>query len=136
SVCNGTIFAAVIPESPTHASVFRKPEDCELRMFPIPGARLWSGIASSPKHPDAARVADLLRHEIGLMVQDGTFSSISLKWFGYPTNEAAMVESVTLAHREEQRRTVWLALVSCAAILLLGMAVRLRGALRAAKRAT
>jgi PAS domain S-box-containing protein len=125
SVCDGTVFAAVIPESPTHASVFRKPEDCELRMSPIPGARLWAGIASSPKHPDAARVADLLRHEIGLMVQDGTFSTISVKWFGYPTNEAAMVEAITSAHREADRRTAWLAVASCAAILLLGMAARL-----------
>ncbi len=136
SVCEGAIFAAVIPESPTHASVFRKPDDCELRMAPIPGARLWSGIASSPKHPDAAGVVDLLRHEIGLMVQDGTFSSISLKWFGYPTNEAAMVESITSAHREEQRRTVWLAVVSCASLLLLWMGVRLRRARRAAEHAT
>ena len=74
SVCEGTIFEAVIPESPTHESLFRMPKDCELRMVPIPGARLWSGIASSPKHPDAARVADLLRKEIGSMVQDGRFS--------------------------------------------------------------
>jgi signal transduction histidine kinase/DNA-binding response OmpR family regulator len=135
-VCSGTVLAAVVADSATHASVFRKPEGCELRMSPIPGARLWSGIASSPKHPDAARVADLLRNEIGTMVQDGTFSTISLKWFGYPTNEAAMVESLTSAHREAQKRTVELAVLSCAVILLLWMAVRLRSARRAAEQAT
>jgi len=78
---------------------------CELRLAPIPEATLWSGIASSPKHPDAARVADLLRGQIGIMVHDGTFSTIALKWFGVPTNEAAMVESLTSARRAAQRRT-------------------------------
>ena len=136
NLCDGKIFAAVIPESPTHSSVFRKPEGCELRMSPIPGAILWSGIASSPKHRDAAGPADRLRREIGTMVQDGTFSSISLKWFGYPTNEAAMVESLTLAHKEQQKRNIVLAVVSVAAVLLLWMAVRLRRAQRAAERAT
>ena len=135
-VCGGTVFAAVIAESATHASLFHKPEGCELRMSAIPGARLWSGIASSPKHPDAARAADLLRSEIGTMVQDGTFSTISLKWFGYPTSEAAMVESLTSAHREAQERTVELAVLTCAVILLLWMAMRLHSARRAAEQAT
>ena len=136
TLCDGKIFAAVIPESPTHSSVFRKPEGCDLRMSPIPDAILWSGIASSPKHADAAGIADRLRREIGGMVRDGTFSSISLKWFGYPTNEAAMVESLTLAHKEQQKRNIVLAVVSVAAVLLLWMAVRLRRAQRAAERAT
>jgi signal transduction histidine kinase/CheY-like chemotaxis protein len=135
-VCSGAVFAAVVAESAVHASVFRKPEGCQLRLGPISEAKLWSGIASSPKHPDAARVADLLRYEIGAMVQDGTFSTISLKWFGYPTNEAAMVESLTSAHRDEQRRTVGLGVLTCAVVLLLWMAVRLRSARRAADRAT
>jgi signal transduction histidine kinase/CheY-like chemotaxis protein len=134
-VCSGTVFAAVLADS-SHASISGKPEGCELRMSPIPGATLWSGIASSPKHPDAARVADLLRAEIGAMVQDGTFSTISLKWYGYPTNEAAMVESLTSAHREAQNRTVGLAVLTCAVIFSLWMAVRLRSARRSAEQAT
>jgi len=136
SVCSGTVFAAVVAESAIHDSVFRKPEGCKLRLGPIPGAKLWSGIASSPKHPDAARVADLLREEIGTMVQDGTFSTISLKWFGYPTNEAAMVESLTSARKDAHKRTVGLVVLSCAVILLLWMEVRLRGARRGAEQAT
>ena len=135
-VCNGTVFAAVVAESAVHASVFRKPEGCELRLGPIPGAKLWSGIASSPKHPDAARVADLLRAKLGTMVQDGTFSTISLKWYGYPTNEAAMVESLTSAHRDAQMRTIELSVLSFVIVLLLWMAVRLRGARHAAEQAT
>ena len=135
-VCSGAVLAAVVAENAVQTSVFRKPEGCELRLWPIPGATLWSGMASSGKHPDAARVADLLRNEIGGMVRDGTFSTISLKWYGYPTNEAAMVESLTSAHREAQGRTLELAASTCAAVLLLWMAVRLRGARRGADRAT
>jgi signal transduction histidine kinase/CheY-like chemotaxis protein len=135
-VCRGTVFAAVVAESAVHASVFPKPEGCELRLAPIPEATLWSGIASSPKHPDAARVADLLRGQIGIMVHDGTFSTIALKWFGVPTNEAAMVESLTSARRAAQRRTFELVAMSFTVVLLLWMAVRLRSARRTAEQAT
>jgi signal transduction histidine kinase/CheY-like chemotaxis protein len=135
-LCDHGVFAGVIAESPIHASLFHKPADCELRMAPIPGAKLWSGIAASPKSRGAAQVADLLRHEIKNMVDDGTFSTISLKWFGYPTNETAMVESVSAANGEARRLDVWLAVVSMGAILLLWMAVRLRIAGRAALQAT
>ncbi len=135
-VCQSTVFAGVLAESASHASIFHKPEGCELRLSPIPGARLWAGVASSPQHPDAAPVADLLRYQLGTMVEDGTFSTISLKWFGYPTNEAAMVESVTAAHSEARNRNTWLIAVSIAVLLLLWMAARLRQAQRVAEQAT
>jgi signal transduction histidine kinase/CheY-like chemotaxis protein len=131
-ICGGRVFAGVLAESPTHASIFQKPEGCELRLSPIPGARLWSGIASSPKHPEAARIADLLREEIGAMVHDGTYSTISLKWYGYPTNEAAMVESLTAAHRAANRRNLLLAAMTGVLLLMVWMAIRLRNARRAA----
>jgi signal transduction histidine kinase/CheY-like chemotaxis protein len=135
-VCNDTVFTAVIAESISHASLFRKPEGCELRMSPIPGARLWTGIAAARKQSDAARAADLLRKQIGAMVRDGTFSTIALKWYGYPTNEAGMVESLTAAHRRTQMRGIWLAVVAGVVVVLLWMAVRLRAARSAAERAT
>ncbi len=135
-VCQGTIAAALVPESPTHAALFRKPENCLLRMSPVPGARVWSSIASSPRHPDAAAAADRLREALGAMVRDGTFSTISMKWFGYPTNEAAMVESITAARHQAQNRTAWLSVLACGMVLLLWMAQRLRSARRAAEDAT
>jgi signal transduction histidine kinase/ActR/RegA family two-component response regulator len=135
-VCNNAVFVAVIAESITEAALFRKPEGCELRLSPVPGGRLWSGIAASPKYPDAARVADMLRTAIGTMVRDGTFSTITLKWYGYPTSEAEMVESLTTADRQTQLRSIWLSVVASAGVLLLWMALRLRAAGRAAQRAT
>jgi signal transduction histidine kinase/CheY-like chemotaxis protein len=134
-VCNDSVFAAVIGESVSHVSLFHKREGCELRMSPIPGARLWTGIGASPKNSDAARVADLLRKQIGVMVQDGTFSTINLKWYGYPTNEGGMVEIIAEARRQTQLRSFWLAMVAGAGVLLLWMALRLRLSGRAAERA-
>jgi signal transduction histidine kinase/CheY-like chemotaxis protein len=136
ALCGGEVFSAIVVESPTHAAVFRKPVGCQLRMTPLENAKLWSGIGASPRRPGAREAADRLRWEIGSMVDDGTFSTISLKWFGYPTNEAAMVGSLSLARREARRLNVWLLIVSAAAMALLWMAIRLRAARRAAEQAT
>ena len=135
SICANGVPVGVIAESATHASLFHKPAGCDLQMSPIPGARLWSGIAAVPHDRAAARAADRLREEIGAMVRDGTFSTISLKWFGFPTTEAGMVESVTAANRSTQMRTLWLVVVLFAVFLLLGMAIRLRRARQGAERA-
>ncbi len=135
-LCGAKVFAVVIPESPTHVSLFHKPDGCELRMAPIPGARFWSGIGASRKTPGARRAADLLRYQIGTMVDDGTFSTISLKWFGFPTNEAAMVESLTASDRQARRLDEWLVVTTAAALLLFWMALRLRTARRQAEQAT
>src|ERR1051326_9055750 len=135
-LCDAQIFAGVVVESATHAAVFRKPAGCELRMAPIADAKLWSGIAASRRNPGASEAADRLRHEIGNMVQDGTFSTISLKWLGYPTSEAAMVESLSAARQEARRLNIYLFVVSMGAAALLWMAVRLRSARRAAEQAT
>ncbi|MGD0201166.1 MAG: response regulator [Bryobacteraceae bacterium] len=136
AVCNGTVFAGLIAESIIHASLFHKPAGCNLRLSPISDARLWTSVGASPKRPGAARVADLLRSEIGAMVRDGTFSTISLKWYGYPTNEALMVETITDAQHQTRLRSVWLAILAGAVMLLLWMAVWLRRARRAAEQAT
>ncbi len=135
-VCRGAISAAIIPESVTHASLFRQPPDCRLRLAPIRGARLWSGICASRATPGATRVADRLRKEIGSTVQDGAFSTISLRWFGYPTNEAAMVESLAEAQRQNWWRNAGLAVLTAAAALLIWLLVYVRRARRVAERAT
>jgi hypothetical protein len=54
SICGDGVPVGVIAESVAHASVFRKPAGCDLQMSPIPGARMWSGIASAPNDAGAA----------------------------------------------------------------------------------
>ena len=135
AVCDGKIKAAVIADSIAHASLFKKPDGCQLRMSPLPGARLWAGIGATPKNPAAIPVADLLRREISAMARDGTFSTISLKWYGYPTIEALTVESLTQIRRQMRVQTAGLAVLSGAMVSLIWMAVRLRSARRAADRA-
>ena len=135
-VCDAKIPAALIAESATQVSAFRRPEGCQLRMSAIPGSRYWSSVAALRGNRAAERAADLLREEIGAMVQDGTFSSITLQWFGNPTNEATMVESLTSASRLTGRLNIALALMGVIVLLLLFTAVWLRWALRAAEQAT
>ena len=136
SICNGKVAAGVIGESISEASLFRKPDGCHLRMSPIPDSQLWMGVGASPKNPAAAGVADLLRVQIGGMVEDGEFSTISLDWSGYPTNEASLVANLADAYRQTQLRNIWLTLLASVLILLLWMAARLRAARRVAERAT
>ncbi|MEO8372493.1 MAG: ABC transporter substrate-binding protein, partial [Candidatus Solibacter sp.] len=99
-ICSDRIPVGIVGESAMHASLFRKPPDCTLQMSPIPGARLTAGVAAMPADRGAVATADRLREEISAMVNDGTFTTLSVKWFGYPTNEAALVDAVAIADGE------------------------------------
>jgi len=143
ALCGGKVFAGIIAEGVTHASLFRKPEGCSLRMSPISGGRVYAGIGASRMHPAAIRTANLLRRQIGEMVSDGTFSTISLRWYGYPTSEAVMVERLAQVERQAEVRTIALAVAAVAvvgllwmAMRLVWMAVRLQNAKRVAEQAT
>jgi len=136
SVCDGKLPAALIAESVTQSALFSRPEGCQLRLSPLPNAKHWSSVAALRGNSGASRAAELLRKEIGGMVRDGTYSSISLKWFGYPNSEATMVESLASASRETQRLAIGLAVTIAVAVLLLWTAVWLRRARRAAEQAT
>jgi len=135
SICDDGVPVGVVGESATHATLFIKPDSCVLQISPIPGGTLSSGIAAAPHDAGAAKAADRLREQIGGMVRDGTYSTISLKWFGHPTDEATMVEALTAAARQMRMRTIWLAVVLAAMVLLLAMALWLRRARRAAEQA-
>jgi signal transduction histidine kinase/CheY-like chemotaxis protein len=136
AVCNGEVFAALGADNMWLNSPLQKPQGCELRLWRIPCSGMSAGIAAAPDDSGAARVADTMRREIGAMVEDGTFSSISLKWSGSPTNEAMLIESITAADRQSRTRGVWLAIVGGAVVLLLSMAVWLRFAVYAARAAS
>jgi signal transduction histidine kinase/CheY-like chemotaxis protein len=136
SVCSGETQAAVVGDSLAQTFQFSKPEGCNLRLNAIPGARLWTGIGATRANRDAAKVADLLRQQIGIMVRDGSFSTICLKWFGHPTNEALMVENLTEALAQTRLLTIVLAFLALGSALLIWMAWRLRFATRTAERAT
>ncbi len=136
AVCSGRVPVGLVGDSAAHQSIFRKPADCQLRTTPVPSARLESGVGAASGDRAAARVADLLRREIGEMARDGTYTTICLKWFGYPTNEALMIDNLARAQQGVRWRTALLVVLGCALVSLLGMAAWLRSARRAAERAT
>lgn len=135
AVCDGQIRAGVILESPTHASMFTRPENCTLRVSPLKSGKLWSSIAAR-RSPEAIAAADRLRGEISNLVEDGTFSTISMKWFRHATSEAAVIERLSVAHNEARFRNVLLVFFAAAAGLLAWLAWRLHAARRAAEQAT
>src|SRR5262249_5668321 len=136
AVCRGEVESGVLGDGAAQSVDFGKPADCNLRMSPIAGARFWSGIGASKLRPDAARIADLLREQLGVMVRDGFYSTVCLKWYGRPTNEAMMVELVTQAEAENRQRNTAVAALALFSALLLWMAWRLHLARRSAERAT
>jgi signal transduction histidine kinase/CheY-like chemotaxis protein len=135
AICRSEVDVGVIGDGTAHASLMRRPDGCQLRMSPIPNARLWSGIGSR-KEPRIAAAADLLRKEVGMMARDGTLSTICLKWYSMPSNEPLIVDHLTEARRQTQFRTFISGVLALVVVLLVWMAVRLRFARGAAERAT
>ncbi len=136
AICSGQVFAGVIAESITHAAVFHKPDNCRMRMSPLPEARLYAGVGASLRHPTARRAADALRARIGEMVRDGTYSTISLRWYGYPTSEAVMVESLARSERQARMQHTGLTISALGLIALVWMSRRLYRTRRIAEQAT
>ena len=136
AICEGTVPAGILADSTAHSSLLKKPAGCRLRMWPLPGARLWSGIAASKDNPAAARIADLLRRQVTALAQDGALSSISLQWHGNPTTETRMIDGLNKSQQETRLLITAVSGVSVALALVILLAVRLRRARKAAERAT
>ncbi len=130
------IPTGIFHDSPTQNTSTALTSGCRLRLWPIPGARLWSGIVARQAGTDAARVADRLRREISVLARDGTFSSITLRWYGKSLNEAYMADTLSSSQQREQLLLIAMALVTCALLWVGVLAVRLRGTRRVAERAT
>ncbi len=136
AVCNGEVDAGLVGDSSAYTAQAKIPENCPLRLSAVPGGTLRSGIAAAPGDRAAAQIADLLRSEIGVMAGDGTFSTISMRWLGYLSDEAPMVEKLSQANRQMRIRNAGLAVLGAVVLCLLWLGKRLRAARRAADRAT
>jgi len=135
AVCQGRVDAGVSGDSIAHNSLFRKPEGCRLRIVPLANGSLYSGIGASRGNRTAVAAADRLRNEIGVMARDGTFATISLKWFGHPTTEANLVDALAKTRSQIKDRTAAVVVLAAVSLLLVWMAIRLRAARRGAEKA-
>jgi signal transduction histidine kinase/CheY-like chemotaxis protein len=136
AVCSGLIFAGVLGDSVVQSSLFRKPGDCRMRMWPLPSAQLQAGIGAAGKNSGAARAADAIRREISVLAHDGTLSTINLNWYGNVSNETYMVDTLTRSRQRESLLTYAIAGITAALLSVLWLAVRLRVMRRTAERAT
>ncbi|MBI4906991.1 MAG: response regulator [Acidobacteria bacterium] len=135
AVCAERVRAGVIVESAVHASLFRKPDGCSLRLSPIPGARFYAGIGAVNRS-GPIQAANSLRQALDDMIRDGAFSTISVRWYGYPTSEAVTAQRLVQVEQQAKLRIILLACTVLALIVLLVMAVWLYRARRAAEQAT
>ena len=136
ALCSGMIPTGVVGDSMVQSSVFRKPDGCRLRMWPLPSAQLQAGVGATRKTPGAARAADAIRREISVLARDGTLSMINLNWYGNVSNETYMVDTITRSRQRESLLTYAVASITAALLSVLWLALRLRVMRRAAERAT
>ena len=136
AICAGTLPSGVFQDSPTQNTLTIPMPGCRLRLWPIPGARLWSGLLARRPGTDAARVSDRLRSQISVLARDGTFSSITMRWYGKSLNEAHMVDSLSSSQQRERLLRIAFGIVTAALLAVAFLAFRLRTAGRAAERAT
>jgi hypothetical protein len=126
AICDGAISSGVFQDSPTQNVTTVLTAGCRLRLWPIPGARLWSGIVAAQPGSHAAHAADRLRREISVLASDGTFSSITLRWYGKSLNEAYMADSLSSSQQRERLLRIAFGVVTIALLLAVVLTFRLR----------
>jgi ABC-type amino acid transport substrate-binding protein len=136
AVCAGRIPIGVLGGSAAQSSVLGKPDDCRLRLWPMPRTQMEGGVGATLKNADAKRVADLLRRGISELAADGTLSTIGLQWYGNISNETYMVDDLRRSRQHERLLIMAIAGAVVGLILVGWLAMRLRAAGRRAERAT
>ncbi|MGH9671903.1 MAG: ATP-binding protein, partial [Bryobacteraceae bacterium] len=133
SVCSGAAAAAIAGDSTTHLSARQRPAGCELRVTPVPNARMGGGIAANPADAAAREAADLLREQLAAMAEDGAIASMSLRWQFPPTNEVLIMEHLAQARQAANLFTLVAVFAVLGSSLLVLEAIRLRQARRVAE---
>jgi len=135
SVCSGAAAAAIVGDSTSHLSASQRPAGCELRITPVPNARIDGGIAANPTDAAAREAADLLRKQLAAMAEDGTIASISLRWQFPPTNEVLIMEHLAQARQATNLLTFVAVFAVLGSSMLVLQAIRFRQARRVAESA-
>ena len=121
AVCQGEVDAGVIGAGRMVIKSLESVRHCfeKIDFVPLPEGRISFGVAANFQRPDAARAADALRDEIARMAADGTISTLSLRVYGDPLSEIALITQLD----EFKGRFWWMALsigVLVLALLLFG----------------
>lgn len=117
AVCSGEADAGFLDASVTQSMLLERIAGCEQAVFnytPVSDSTVPVGIGA---FPPAAREADRLRDEIGLMARDGTLQAIYSKWSFITRRETQFVYS--LVENEDRLRMLYSGLSTLLALLCL-----------------
>jgi len=132
AVCRGEVDAGVLSAGGNEIADLRHLDDCRasrLRFVPLANSAMGFGVGASFVRPNARRAADEIREQIIGMIKDGTFATLSLRWFLYPDTQVLSDYYLAEAQRMNRFLIAGLGLLA-SLILLLGWQARL---LRAAR---
>ena len=138
-VCLGKADAALV--SPVQAGIKAFFEDlpacrgARLRFSPLPNGRIWFGVGALRNNAAASRAADVVREEIGEMVEDGTLGRTYLKWGLDPNNAATVIQYLTVLQQRGSYMKVAVVVLLFGLLLVSWQAWRLRKARRIADQA-
>ena len=138
AACRGEVDAGLLAGSPTDSYLHGTERPCarELAFHPLPDARFLSGVGATQHNPDAPRVADILRNQIGQMRNDGTLTSIQFRWYANPFHESTILETIASTKRQNRVLRATLVLLAAALIWAVWLLLHLRVAKVQAERAT
>jgi len=139
AVCSGKADAGIIVGGYGQAGNLGQVKACEtakLKFTLIPGGTIGDGIGASFARPGAKEAAEVIRAEMLNMAKDGTLSTINFHWFMEPGNDALNIHYLEQAQQRNLYLMGGLGLLAAVLALLGWQSIRLRGARRAAERAS
>jgi signal transduction histidine kinase/DNA-binding response OmpR family regulator len=130
AVCSQAVDAVLLPDSSADASLLSVAPGCKERLsfVALPDGRLLSGVGANRRRPGAVAAAKALREAIGQMEHDGTYASISFRWWGNSTNENLLLEYLSVARRRDQIQVYGLIALATFCGVLVWISLRLRAA--------
>ena len=130
AVCSEAVDAVLLADSSADASLLSAAPRCKDRLLfvPVPNGRLLSGVGASRRRPGAVAAAKALRESIGQMERDGTYASISFRWWGGSINENLLLEYLGVARRRDQIQVYGLIALTALCGVLAWISLRLRAA--------
>jgi signal transduction histidine kinase len=93
------------------------------------------GVGASFVRPNARRAADDIREEIIRMIKDGTFATLSLRWYLYPDTQVLSEYYLAEAQRRNRFLIAGIGLLASLLLLLAWQAKLLRASRREAESA-
>lgn len=115
AVCRGQVSGAIVELRVAHYFLAAPPPGCEGTVPCFIGLTFRRQQMSLASRQESAAVADLLRHEIGSMAEDGTLDEILLPWAYYQTEEIRAIFKEAQSARHYQ----W-ALAATASVAIVG----------------